>query len=90
MYHVTDHERALAIEREGFRDGSATLIAGRSRAGVWLCNEPLLELYPVVLVIEVDPETIVQYECTNPDQGFRQWLVPAEIVNRARWQRISV
>jgi hypothetical protein len=41
LYHRTTTERAEAILRDGFRDGSANYSAGDIPNGVWLSNRPL-------------------------------------------------
>jgi hypothetical protein len=40
LYHRTTTDRAEAILREGFRDGSANHSAGDVPNGVWLSNRP--------------------------------------------------
>ncbi len=51
------------------------------RHGVWLAEVSLFELEPVTLLVSMAEELVRQYELPG-DQGYRRWLVPAELINR--------
>ena len=87
MYNVpTTHEYVSAIERDGFSDYANELHEGKSLHGVRLSVVPLWELgppNPVAFVVDLEPESLAAYECTTEYHGYRQWVVPARIVNQA-------
>jgi hypothetical protein len=87
LYHRT--YAAEAIIRDGFRDGPGNYLALDVHPGVWVSDEPLDErsgaLGNVVLVVSGIPEAmIVQFEwvCADPPRGHREFVVPADLLNR--------
>jgi hypothetical protein len=87
LYHRT--YSAEAIIRDGFRDGGHNLLTLDVHDGVWVYDEPLDEqqgaLGNVVLVISGVPEAaVVEFEWSHAGhpQSFREFLVPADLLNR--------
>jgi hypothetical protein len=95
LYHTT--YAAKAILAEGFRDGEGTYLTDQVWRGVWLADRPLDAndgaYGDTVLVIEVPEEVVTPYEWIEdysdiPEEwrassGIRrEFLLPAEIVNR--------
>ena len=90
MYNVPlKTEYVSAIERDGFYDYAKDVYAGKPLLGVRLSVVPLWELgplpNPVAFAIDLEPESVSAYECsTTYLHGYRQWVVPARIVNQAK------
>ena len=87
LYHRT--YAAEAIIRDGFRDGDAKYLMEDLHQGVWVYDEPLDEregaLGNVVLVVSGVPEAaVVEFEWVHPGppQSFREFLIPADVLNR--------
>lgn len=86
LYHTTTPESAAAIQRDGFDDRSTDRFAGKLLRGIFLSNEPLWEnelIDPVTFEIDLSLESVAPYECTTPEHGYRQWIVPSNLVNQA-------
>jgi len=87
LYHRTTNNAAAAIMANGFRDGSGTYGTGTQFSGVWLSNVPLDEnegaTGDALLEVIIDGRTIAHYEWKQePAFGYREWLIPASIVNQ--------
>lgn len=80
LYHRTPAPEAVL--RDGFRErrGSMGLM------GVWLSDVPLGENEgargPTVLATEIPDEELVDLEIVEEGKPYREWCVPAEVVNR--------
>lgn len=87
LYHRTpDAERVLT---EGFEDGGGTYGTDQWFEGVWLSDRPLEVndgIVGTLLMVEIPEAVIVHYEWVEDGKLYREWLVPAEIVNRYRVQ----
>jgi hypothetical protein len=85
LYHRTD--AAAAIIRDGFRDGVGNYLTDRLWSGVWLADEPLDgnegAYGQALLAVEIDADesALVNYEWIEDGKGFREWLIPASILN---------
>lgn len=89
VYHVTDS--ADAIARGGFRDGEGSYGFVNFRlTGVFVSDEPLSVNEGAIgeQVLEVtlaDDETaLIDYEILEDAKPYREWCVPAELLNRGR------
>ena len=87
LYHRTF--AAEAIIRDGFRDGEHNRLTPDIRHGVWVYDEPLDEqegaLGNVLLVLSGVPEAMVadfEWNHWGRLSSFREFLVPAEVLNR--------
>lgn len=81
-YHVTDH--AAAILRGGFRDSTSSSFPWVS--GVYLSDQPLDvnegAVCDQVLVVDLSDDTPLDaYEIIESGKPYREWVVPAAIVN---------
>ena len=87
LYHVTDVAAARGILDTGFRDTRGGYGTIHERAGVWLSDQPLTAndgvLGDVILEVETDlsPDVLAAYEWVEEGKGYREFLVPAAIVN---------
>ena len=84
-FHRTTVEAAEAIQRGGFRDGTGRYMTAEVHCGVWLSDRPLDVnegadgdvLLSVTLPDDLD---LSAFEWVQ-DVGYREWLVPAAIIN---------
>ena len=86
FYHRTS--AAKKILEEGFRDREATygvIGANRTFRGVWLSDRPLDAADCIdgdtLLKIEIPETLLVDYEWIEDGKHYREWLIPAEVVN---------
>ena len=92
FYHRTTDECAGLILRDGFRDGTGTYMTDQLHTGVWLSNVPLDgnegASGDVLLQVELPSEEMVaEYEWIQ-DIGYREWLVPAALINEEGTRRV--
>jgi hypothetical protein len=94
LYHATSHLAAVAIESDGFLDAPFMTIAH----GVCLSDRPLDAADGVArnceVVFEVDVPSdfeLEQFEIIEdgrPEEAYREWLVPSELLNL--WPRRKI
>ena len=98
LYHVTSSESATAIKRDGFRDTGGSYMTesehrGVEHHGVWLSDYPLdaNEGAWADTVIAVDlplsKADLDQYEWKEEGKGYREWLIPAAVINKYWWPK---
>jgi hypothetical protein len=94
LYHRTSRESAKQIQADGFRDGVGNYLTENSHSGVWLSNVPLDEnegasgdvlLEITVSLTEAD---VSKYEWAEEGKGYREFLIPAELLNPSMQMRI--
>ena len=88
LYHLTTSEAATSILREGFRDSTGNYLTTKEFSGVWLCDSAdavyqmgrgggtLLKVS--LRILEAD---LAEYEWVEENKGYREWLVPADLIN---------
>lgn len=85
LYHRTP--AAAAILREGFRDATGSYGFLRTTlTGVWLASEPLDsnegamgdDLLQIIVPGDVD---LSEFEIVGDRKGYREWCVPASLIN---------
>ena len=87
FYHRTTRRGAEAILREGFRDVVGKCVADRVLRGVWLEDVPLdchvgaNESHLLKVELDLSDEELDTYECRRKGSSYREWLVPAAILN---------
>jgi len=83
LYHRTN--AAEAILEHGFKDSSGFYMTDRLHSGVWLSDRPLDDNEGAdgdVLFCLAIPEDVVKgYEWIEEGKPYREFLVPAMIVN---------
>jgi hypothetical protein len=88
FYHRTSADSAKAIMAGGFRDHEGTYFTGVLHRGVWLSDRPLDcnegAKGPVLLSVEIPEELLTEYEWVTDGWTYREFLCPAELVNRHR------
>ena len=88
FYHRTSAENARAIEESGFQNSIGYLFGNRAWTGVWLTSMPLDRREgaegDTLLKVKLDvPEReLERWEWTGEKRCFREWLIPAAIINR--------
>lgn len=89
LFHRTTKENARLIIQAGFRDSRGRYMTGREHSGVWvsddssLSNEPLDESTSTLLSLEIDERRIAEFEWLEEGKTYREWLVPAAVLNSA-------
>jgi hypothetical protein len=77
---------AQEILRNGFVDGTDRYLTVQDWSGVWLSDCPLEAsegaIGTVVLVVEAPESLMAGYEWRQPEQQYREYCAPAEVVNR--------
>ena len=91
-YHSTTPDNAEAILAGGFRDKTDTyLFCGSRVRGVWVASVPLDENEGcgggTVLELDLDEAAIAEYEIVSSMSSYREWCVPAHILNGAPIRR---
>lgn len=91
LYHVTDRESGEQILEQGFRDAEVVHDDSELLIGVWLSDRclagendvgPRLGPMPdVALWLELPADEVTPYERTDPTKPYREFCVPATIVN---------
>jgi hypothetical protein len=87
FYHCTTKAVAAAILRDCFRDGSGYYLTDHVHSGVWVSNVPLdmnegaSGDVPLELQTEMSESDLEQYEWIEEGKSYREWLIPAEIIN---------
>jgi len=95
LFHVTTADNAALILAEGFKDGRGNYMATLVYEGVWLSHEPLdcnegAEGDTVLEVIfDCALDALDGWEWVEENKPYREWLVPAEFINRNATVRLS-
>ena len=90
LYHRTTDEAATAILSNGFRDATGTYLTVNEYTGVWLSDQPLdanegaFGDVLLCLVLDLSETDLAQYEWVEEGKGYREWLIPAAVVNEAQ------
>jgi hypothetical protein len=94
LYHRTNPQAAEAILQQGFRDDTKNYTTEDPYSGVWLSTEPLDENSGASgdIVLEVTTKMteseIAQYEVVEEGKGYREFCIPAAVINRKMKIRI--
>lgn len=76
----------MEILAAGFKDGTGRYLTDHKFTGVWLADRPLDENEgckgsTVLAVSGLDQSDIADYEWIEEGRGYREWLVPAAMLN---------
>ena len=98
LYHGTTEENSTSIQRTGFEDSEGSYGMWRevgekltplALKGVWFSNVPLdgNEGLPAVedhrfFIINIPAKEIRDFEVIEEGKGYREWCIPAKLVNR--------
>lgn len=93
FYHRTTREAAYAILRKGFREGTGTYLTRKVWRGVWICDVPLDANEgakgDILLEVLIPIELVKPYEWVEEGKSYREFLVPARILNAHATVRLS-
>jgi hypothetical protein len=93
VFHVARLDAAEAIDRNGFEDGTGTFLTEQQFSGVWVSDRPLVDQSgidnPVVFEIDVADSALSDMEWIEEGKGYREWLVPAAVLNSALRRRVN-
>ena len=94
MLLLTTQAAAENILRDGFRDAVGRYLTDRERSGVWVSDRPLdmnerNEGGEVVLQIDIAEDLLAEFEWVEEGKPFREWLVPAAVLNDAGTVKLS-
>jgi hypothetical protein len=83
LYHRTS--AADAILRDGFKDTTGYYLTSTEYNGVWFSDVPLDGNEgadgDMLLAVEIPEEVIAEYEWIEEGKPYREWLIPADLVN---------
>src|SRR6266849_687765 len=88
FYHRTNAVDAREIIDSGFTNTSGYFLNNRIWTGVWLSSipidvEPDAEADSLLMVkLKIDERELSRWEWVAEGRSYREWLVPAAIVNR--------
>jgi len=84
LFHRTP--QAASILKDGFRDGEGTYLTETMHRGVWLSDRPLDFGQGAkgndLLLLDIPEDDISPFEWIEEGKPYREFLVPAEIINR--------
>jgi hypothetical protein len=84
-FHRTTAAATEAILAHGFRDGRGRCLTDTFHEGVWLSDVPLDSNEGVdgvmLLAVEVPANTVEPYEWIEEGKPYREFLVPATLLN---------
>jgi hypothetical protein len=93
VYHVTTRDKADFIEAHGFRDGRGRYMTDSGLEGVFVSDQPLDANSGAVgdLAFEIDVPValIAEYELIEEGKGYREWIVPASLLNSCPRRRLD-
>jgi hypothetical protein len=87
LYHRTDSESARSIMAGGFKDSTGKYGMNIELTGVWLSNVPLDENEGASgdtllrVAITMDQKNLDYYEVQEEGKPYREWCLPARVVN---------
>ncbi len=87
LFHRTTPANAEQILCTGFRDGTGHYLTDREWTGVWFSDQPLdvnegAEGDTLLRVdLNLTDDAIADYEWVEEEKGYREWLLPAQLVN---------
>ena len=83
VFHRTD--AGDEILSDGFRDGHGSYMTHNEYSGVWLSNTPLDANEGAegdqLLAVDIPEDVLTKYEWLEEGKQYREFLVPAEVVN---------
>jgi hypothetical protein len=94
-YHLTRAKHAASIREHRFRDSTHTFMTTKEHTGVWVSDRPVWELAnfefeeAAILHAEIDESLLAPYEWIEDGKTYREWLVPAAVLNAHIWRQLT-
>jgi hypothetical protein len=92
VFHRTTKDAAAKILRDGFRDTTSRYLTDREWSGVWVSDRPLDNSEgasgEALLQIDIAEDLLTAFEWVEEGEPFREWLVPAAVLNDAGTVRL--
>jgi hypothetical protein len=86
LYHQTTLETAHDIHESGFKDSVGYFLNNRIWTGVWLSSLPPEPTSPgcalLKVKVDLDYDQLCRWEWAGEGSSYREWLIPANILNR--------
>ena len=85
FYHRTTAANALYVKENGFSNSSGHFRGNRTWTGVWLSSRPPADSAGdtlLVVQLSIPDDELAQWEFTTEGGFCREWLIPANIINR--------
>jgi hypothetical protein len=83
VFHRTPYPSSIL--ENGFRDGEGTYMTGITHRGVWVSDRPLDfgqgAKGEFLLCLDMPDDVLEPFEWVEEGKQYREFLVPAEIVN---------
>ncbi len=87
LYHTTTAKTSEHIISDGFKDATDRYLTKRLHTGVWLANT-ILDANDGIrggtvlrVTLSLAEQAIEDYEWIAPNMRYREWLIPADLVN---------
>ena len=92
VFHRTTKDAAAKILQGGFRDITSRYLTDREWSGVWVSDRPLDNSEgasgEALLQIDIAEDLLTAFEWVEEGKPFREWLVPAAVLNDAGTVRL--
>jgi hypothetical protein len=83
---------AMKILRDGFRNATGRYLTNREWSGVWVSDRPLDNSEgssgDALLQITIADDLLAAFEWVEEGKPYREWLVPAAVLNDAGTVRL--
>jgi hypothetical protein len=93
VFHRTTKDAATKILRDGFSDIIGRYLTDREWSGVWVSDRPLDNSEgasgEVLLQINIAEDQLTAFELIGEGKPYREWLVPAVVLNGAGTVKIA-
>jgi hypothetical protein len=85
-FHSTTLDVAGSIAEQGFPNVTAGPLTRAPGTGVWLTERPVMSgdglgRMDAWFEIAIDESLLLPFEWMEPGMAYRQWIVPADIIN---------
>jgi len=92
VFHRTTKDAAAKILQGGFRDITGRYLTDREWSGVWVSDRPLDNSEgasgEALLQIDIAEDLHAAFEWVEESKPYREWLVPAAVLNDAGTVRL--
>jgi len=85
LFHRTTAKNAKAILAKGFTDATGSFGTMDRYTGVLLTSQPVdvnaIDITLIEVELDLDEDALAAYERREKGKSYREWLVPAVLVN---------